>query len=487
MGIAIAARRFEEHDYERFAERLREDLRALALLLDRPGFGEGETTVGAELELDLVGADARPARKNRAVLDTARDRRLTLELARFNLEVNADPSPLAGRPFTSLHDQLAEIVASVRRAAAEHALRVAMIGILPTIEDRDLGIDAITDIHRYAALSAGIQRARRGPATVRIRGDDTLELRANDVSLEGATTSFQLHLRVAPAAFVRTYNAAQLAVAPALALSTNSPFFLGKRLWDETRIALFRQSVEDRPEAALDDWRPSRVSFGHGWARRSALEPFTEAVALHEPLLPVLDEQESPMAAAAEGRVPTLRELRLHCGTIWGWNRAVYDPSYGGHLRIEMRAFPAGPTIIDMVAGAAFALGLTLGLAARSEDLVSLITFGQARRNFYQAARFGLGCELVWPELSRTQLVPAPTLIRMLLPVAREGLRAGGVEPAEADAWLEIVSSRVERGITGSRWQRAAFDRSRALRAMLESYMVLSEEGRPIAEWPTER
>ncbi len=492
MGFEISNRPFEERDYRRFEERLRECVQALAIVLERPGFGIGETTVGAELELHLVDGNARPGRVNRAVCEKACDPRVTLELDRFNLELNAYPLPIAGRPFSALRDQLSEVLASVRRAAAECGTRVAAIGILPTLEEGDLKGDAISDRQRYAALAAGIRQARGGgPALVRIRGDDLLELRAEDVTLEGANASFQIHMRVAPSDFARTFNAAQLAAAPALALSVNSPLFLGRRLWDETRIALFRQSADDRPDAEPDDWRPARVSFGHGWVRRSALELFTEAVALHEPLLPVVDEDESPLATAQKGGVPALRELRLHGGTVWRWNRAIYDDSSGGHLRIEMRALPAGPTIVDMVANAAFALGLTRGLAPQADELTSRITFGQARRNFYQAACLGLASDLVWPHQPRTGLVSAPVLIRSLLPVAHSGLTSAGVDSEEAETWLAIVARRLERGVTGARWQRAYFDRERqgsdsssAARAMLERYMTLSEQERPIAEWP---
>jgi len=491
MGIEIDQARFEERDYLRFGERLRESLQALALVLDRPGFGLGDTTVGVELELHLVDQDARPSPINRVVVEKTADPRVTLEIDRFNVEVNTYPTKIEGRPFSTLYGQLEEVMASIRRAAVEHSTRVTAIGILPTIEARDLGAHALTEGHRYAALSQGIQRARGGAFPVRISGDDVLEITADDVTFEGANTSLQIHLRVAPKDFARTYNAAQLVAAPALALSTNSPLFLGKRLWEETRIALFRQSVDDRPDAEPDDWRPARVSFGHGWVRGSALELFTEAISLHEPLLPVMDESESPLAIVREGKVPALRELRLHGGTVWRWNRAVYDSANGGHLRVEMRALPAGPTTIDMVAGAAFALGLTLGLAPRADDLVNRITFGQARRNFYQAARFGLACELIWPETSRTHPVPATSLIAQLLPVARDGLLGAGVVAAEADAWLAIVANRVERRITGSTWQRACFEHSkrggdtgRASKEMLERYMALSLEGRPVAEWP---
>ncbi len=491
MGSNIERRQFDERDYQRFGERLRASVEALAVVLERPGFGRGPTTVGAELELHLVDAAGRPSPINRVVLEQTGDDRVTLEVDRFNLEVNATPTTMAGRPFSALRDQLDEATAAIGRAAAKHASRVVAIGILPTIEAGDLGPHALTEGHRYAALDQGIQRVRGSAFPVRIRGDDVLEVMADDVSFEGANTSFQLHLRVAPEDYARTYNAAQLAAAPALSIATNSPLFLGKRLWEETRVALFRQSVDDRPDAEPDDWRPARVTFGHGWVRRSALELFTEAVSLHEPLLPIVDEDESPLAVARAGGVPALRELRLHCGTVWRWNRAIYDDASGGHLRVEMRALPAGPTTRDMLAGAAFALGLTLGLAPRADDLVNHITFGQARRNFYQAARFGLGCELIWPEVSRTHLVPATRLLPSLLPIAREGLVSAGVLPSEADAWLDVIANRIDRRMTGSRWQRACFDdacrRSApgpAARAMLERYMTLSSEGRPVAEWP---
>jgi hypothetical protein len=332
---------------------------------------------------------------------------------------------------------------------------------------------------------------------VHIAGDDVLDLMADDITLEGANAAFQLHLRVNPGDFARTYNAAQLATGPALAVSTNSPLFLGKRLWEETRIALFRQSVDEHAENGPDDWQPARVSFGHGWIRRSALEPFAEAASLYEPLLPVMDEHESPLDVARAGKLPALRELRLHCGTVWRWNRAVYDDAAGGHLRIELRALPAGPTPKDMIANAAFALGLTLGLTPRADELATRVTFGQARRNFYQAARFGLASELVWPDGSHTHPVPATGLLPALLGIAREGLCSAGVARSEAEGWLAIVAERVERRVTGARWQRAIFEQAlarapgrdrvrRASRAMLERYLELSSEGRPVAEWPTQ-
>lgn len=491
MGIEIPHDRFDEEEFARFGEKLKLDLKALALLLERPGFGVGPPSIGSELELNLVDADGRPALINQEVLDLVADERLTLEVNRFNLEINARPTLLAGRPFSAMHAELEHALAATRRGAASRGARVAAIGILPTLERRHLGASALSDAKRYRALAAGLQRIRGEPFEIRIEGDDALSVRSNEVTFEGANTSFQVHLRVDPGAYARTYNAAQAATAVALAVAANSPFFLGQRLWHETRVALFRQAVDDRADAQHDDWRPARVSFGHGWVRQDARELFEEAVSLHEPVLPVLSD-EDPIAVVEAGGIPSLPELRLHHGTVWRWNRAVYDPNEGGHLRIELRALPAGPSVRDTVANAAFLVGLTLGLAPRMDEFVAGFTFGHARRNFYEAARFGLESELLWPEAvaPSPRSIGARALVVRLLPEARQGLLSGGVEAAEADAWLAIIAARAASGITGAAWQRNAYARAseqhpprEALRAMLEGYLAHSERDLPVHTW----
>ncbi|MEZ4257456.1 MAG: hypothetical protein R3B36_00225 [Polyangiaceae bacterium] len=492
LGIEILKETFDDAERDAFAAKLQRCLEAMRELLARPGFGEGPPSVGAEVELDLVDAAGRPAPVNRAVLAATNDPRVTLEVDRFNLEINASPAPLAGRPFTFMAGDLSAALAATRKAAHEHGARVATIGILPTFREDDLRSDALTDGVRYRALSRSILQVRGQPFPVRIQGEDALDVVAPDVTFEGANTSLQVHLRVTPDAFARTYNAAQLATAVVLAVSGNSPFFLGKRLWDETRIALFRQTVDDRAGALDDDWRPARVSFGHGWVRRGALELFEEAVALHAPLLPVCDAQD-PIAELRAGRAPELRELRLHQGTVWRWNRAIYDHDGGGHLRIELRAFPSGPTVRDMTANAAFAVGLTLALADEAERLVTQMTFGQARRNFYEAARRGLDAELLWPSAGppSPRVQDAATLAVALLPRARAGLVDHGVEASEADAWLEVIRARVEARTTGARWLRDARAElgedawaGRGAADALARYVALSESDEPVHTWP---
>jgi hypothetical protein len=496
MGIQVEREQFVEADYVRFAARLQEELAALQALLARPGFGVGPTSIGAELELFLVDARAHPLPLNHAVLARILDERVTVEMDKFNLECNARPVTLAGAPFAALAADLEGAAVAVKTAAAVHGARPVAIGILPTLRAEHLRSEALTNLPRYRALAAGIRQLRREPFRIRIDGDESLALDWDDITLEGANTSLQIHLRVAPEAFADCYNAAQLATAPVLAAAGNSPVFLGRRLWHETRVALFEQSTDPQPgpgwQARGDLRLPPRITFGRGWVRRGAVELFRESVALHPPLLPLMPTEDLD-AALTRGDVPKLTALRLHSGTVYPWNRPVYDPAGGGHLRIEMRALPAGPTMTDMMANAAFLLGLTLGLAPEMEQLLPAVPFPHAERSFYRAAREGLDAELAWPAAAppSPRQLPARNLVPALVPLARHGLASAGVNGAEVDRLLGVIEARVRTGQTGAVWQRRMLarlegdvPRARALELLLERYRTLSESGDPVHTWP---
>jgi hypothetical protein len=492
MGSDIDQETFSEDDYARFGQRLSQCLATLGRLLEQPGFGVGPVTLGAELELFLVDDTGRPLPQNQAVRAAAGDPRITVELDRFNLELNTTPTLLAGRPFAALGTELRLLLGRVADSAREHGGRLALVGILPTLSRADLHPGAISDLARYRALDRGLRRLRHDPFHLRIAGADPLELHSDDVALEGANTSFQVHLRVDPAAFARTYNAVQLATAPVLAVAGNSPTILGHRLWEETRIALCKQSIDDR-EGRGPRRRLARMAFGTGWLREGPLELFAEAVRLHQPLLPILSNQD-PLAGGTQGQAPPLAELRLHQGTVWRWNRAIYDPASGGHLRIELRALPAGPTVTDMLANAAFLIGLSRWLAAQDQRWTYRLSFERAEHGFYRAAQHGLAAELTWPfgDNGRLRTLPADELVPELLPVAREGLVAAGVAAEEADHLLGVIAARVTTGQTGAAWQRrmlAALEprlgRQHALAAMLERYLELTATDQPVHSWPS--
>ena len=494
MSLEITREDFTEADHALFGERLQQSLDVLARLLNQEDFGTGPATLGAELELALVDPAGRPLPVNRSVLAAAVDPRVSLEIDRFNLEVNARPVPLAGRAFTALAGELADALGAIDRAAAAHGGRSVIIGILPTLTRDDLQPGMLTDSGRYRALSAGIRRLRHQPFRIRIAGDDPLDVACDDVTLEGANTSLQIHLRVPPRDFAATYNAAQIATAPVARRLGQLAAVPGSPAWEETRVALFRQAVDERIAAAEEDWRPARVSFGHGWVREARSSCSPRALRSIPRCCRWSDQRTRPPTSAARG-VPALEELRLHHGTVWRWNRAVFDPSAGGHLRIELRALPAGPSVMDMAANAAFLVGLTLALAPDARRLVTALTFGQARRNFYEAARLGLDAELLWPAHAPPSPRPvrAATLVLELLPVAREALLASGVDAAEVDTLLDVIAARVARARTGARWQRdtlARLERRMAretgLRELVGRYLAQMSSGRPVHEWPVD-
>lgn len=465
MGQDLDKARFSEAEFQRFGERLREQLPVLRELLERPGFGEGPVTIGAELELFLVDAAGRPLPRNSEVRDALGDPRVVLELGRYNLEVNLTPVPLAGEPFQRLGAEIQETLCMVDQAVEGGG--ALPIGILPTLDTADFTADAISDENRYEALGRGLRRLRLEPFLVKI---DDLELSAENVILESANTSWQVHLRTPPDRFARLFNAAQVAIGPVLAVSGNSPLFLGRTLWEETRIALFQEAADDRDVERLYR-RDGRVTFGSDWVHEGAYELFERYVRDYDPVVPDLRDG---------GDAAEVPELRLHQGTIWQWNRPVYDPADGGHLRIEMRALPAGPSCADMTANTAFLLGLTLAQAER--DLTGY-AFAEAYQNFYRAAMHGLDAKLSWP--GRDGEFEAAELVLALLPEAREGLLAAGVSAGDADQALEVIAQRARLRRTGAAWQReklAEFggDRERLVRR----YRELALSGLPVHMWP---
>ncbi|MEM1190252.1 MAG: glutamate--cysteine ligase [Pseudomonadota bacterium] len=489
MGIEIHSSSFSDEDRQRFAQRLEVQLTTLRTMLATPGFGRGAPSLGAELELYLVDRHGTPAYLNQEVHRLAGDPQLTLELNRYNLEYNLSPCALHDGALAALEREILDKLRGLDSLVSDFDARVVPIGILPTLREKDFGAHCITDRQRYRALVAQLLQWRGSDFHININGAQPLQLGMTDITLEGANTSFQIHLRVDPDDYVNTFNAIQLATPLALAISANSPGLFGHELWDETRVPLFKQSIDTRHTDRYRWSEPPRVCFGHGWLRRDPCEPFEQTVRLYRPLLPVCASVD-----IASGTTPALDELRLHQSTVWLWNRPVYDDADGGHLRIEMRSFPAGPSAVDMVAGAALMLGLARALRDDMDRLTAALPFDLAEYNFYRAAQHGLEARVVWPKLRQQGLsdTPLKQVLAEHLPRADDGLRSLGVSQAERDRYLGVIETRLAARRSGARWQRQYLHRHRhegesgvsALGMMLETYMEHSSENVPVAEWP---
>lgn len=489
MGIEISKTSFDRADYAAFRGALEQNLRSLSGALASPDFAVGPRSLGAELEMYIVDSSGRPLHANHEIQTALGDPQLTLELNRYNLEYNLTPYLMSDGPFAATEREILAKLGELRTAAADFSGRIVPIGILPTLRREDFGAHCITDRKRFHALVTQLLARRGGQFQVNIHGEDPLRLDMSDITLEGANTSFQVHYRVNPADYADTFNAIQLMTPLALAIGANSPTLFGHRLWQETRIPLFKQSIDTRKVDRYSWNEPARVNFGQGWVRRGALELFAEVVRIYPPLLPICDDS---YAEPDEGVAPSLSELRLHQSTVWLWNRPVYDDADGGQLRIEMRALPAGPTATDMVANAAFLIGLAEGIRPRIQDLLPAIPFNIAEYNFYRAAQHGLEARLVWPETDQSgyREQPVLALIERLLPLARRGLSSIGISTAESQRYLGVIEERMARRQTGATWQRDRLaDLSRkktmdaALHRMLEEFMDYSEQNLPVAQW----
>lgn len=493
MGIDIDRVEFTPGDFAQFHSRLKEQLARLKSVIAHNDFGQSSPALGAELELYIVDNHGRPLAINEQILTLADDPLLTPELNSYNLEYNLAPCALNNSPFHHLENAITTKLASLNTIAANLDGRLVAIGILPTLMKEDLGPNYMTQRLRYHALVQQLLKRRGAQFNIDINGQDPLQYALADITLEGANTSFQIHYQVHPNTYADTYNSLQLATPLAVALAANSPTLFGHSLWQETRIPLFKQSIDTRQVDRYEWNEPARVNFGHGWLRHGAYELFQESVALYPTLLPICAETKSQSNPVVdEQNCPELAELCLHQGTVWLWNRPVYDARNQGHLRIEMRALPSGPTAIDMMANAAFLIGITEGLRPSINELLPAIPFQTAEYNFYRSAQFGLDAQIIWPDTIKGYAKQAITqVIEDHLDIAKTGLTTIGIDDRESLYYLSVIEKRLRSKQNGAAWQLLSLEQlnqknnhSEALLGMLDCFIHNSQTNTPIAEWP---
>ena len=489
MGEHKVEQQVDEKKAQAFMKALLEDLRALAFMLEDGRVESGVTRIGAEQEMFLIDRYLRPAPVSLGVLKHASDSRLTTEIARFNLEANLTPLELTGNCFSQMESELQELLDLARNSAGTQGAEVLLSGILPTLQKSDLTLDNLTPIPRYHELDRGVIRMRGGPLSIHIKGLDELHLTHDNIMMESCNTSFQVHFQSNAKDFANHYNIAQAITAPVLAVAVNSPLLFGQRLWQETRVALFQHSTDERSRPQLARNQQTRVSFGDRWLENSIVELFHDQITRFRPIM-ISEPDENPFHVLARGETPSLSALRMHNGTVWRWNRACYGVTQGvAHLRIENRALPSGPTIVDEIANTAFFIGLMTALPEAYGEIRKRMAFDDAKMNFFRAARHGLDAHFSWIDgqsHSATALI-----LDHLLPLARQGLSDSNVASEDIDKYLGIIEERAQSRQTGAGWimkSLAAMEVSTskdARQRKLTSAMLASQkEGQPIHRWP---
>ncbi|MEE9270563.1 MAG: CBS domain-containing protein [Candidatus Krumholzibacteria bacterium] len=488
MGKQKIDEKSDRQQLRAFTKALLEDVQAIERMLADGLIESGVRRIGAEQEMFLVDRAMHPAMTALDVLERLDHPQFATELGLFNLEVNLSPQDFGGDCLWRMEQELEGLLSQARRAAKSVESRVLMTGILPTIKQKDLTLEAMTPSPRYLQLNRTMSEHRGGDFSMLIKGLDELGVTHDNVMFEACNTSFQIHFQVSADEFANLYNLAQAVTAPVLAAAVNSPVFLQHRLWHETRVALFQQSLDTRSETHQARKAPPRVVFGDRWVKDSVLEIFREDIARFRVLI-AAEPEESPLELLDRGDIPPLSALCLHNGTVYRWNRPCYGIRDGrAHLRIEHRALPAGPTVVDEMANAAFFFGLMTVLGDKYDDITEVMTFDDAKSNFLLAARYGLQARLRWVDgkaMSAEKLI-----LKELLPLARKGLRSRKIRSRDVDRYLGIIERRVKSGQTGTQWaldSLAAMDpasrteeRYRALTACMYERNLA---GKPVHEW----
>ncbi len=473
MGQEISFSQFDQSDFECFYQKLKQETELLNKMIEQKACSSRSPVAGFEIEAWILDHEMQPAPINDQFLKSLNNPLAFAELAKFNIELNSTPTPLAGNVFSRMHKQLQSTWDCAYQHAETTKNHLIMIGTLPTLKQSDLTLANMSDLNRYRALNEQILQSRGKPINLEIIGKEHLKLAHHDVMLESATTSLQIHIQLSLDMAHHFYNASMIASAPMVALCANAPFIFGKNLWDESRIPLFEQAIETGGYNGAAHGPLKRVSFGTDYARHSIIECFVENLEHFPVLLP-----------ANLGTTPEAFEhLKLHNGTIWRWNRPLvgFDDDGTPHIRVEHRTPAAGPTTIDSMANAAFYYGLAKNLCDEIIEKGLPLPFSQAKDNFYQASRYGLDSHIIWLDGQKHRL---QTLIRNeLMPRAVMGLKSLGVTQCDTEDFLNVILHRLNNKQNGCLWQREFIKYQNDFKLMTQAYLKNQQSGKPVSEW----
>ncbi len=475
MGDEIGNSEFKDVDYTNFWNKLAAETRLLQQMFQDHCFEDGDAMFGLEQEAWIVDQAYQPVPENPYLLQQVKSDLLSPELAKFNIELNVTPQKLAGDGIQKIHQELSELWRKCEKGISPRKLKLQMIGILPTVKDSDLTLKNMSEMNRYRALNKQVLKFRDGkPIHLNIVGTEHLQRDHDDVMLESAATSFQIHRQIPPDQSARFYNASIILSAITVAVAANSPYLFETQLWEETRIPLFEQAVEVGGYGNAARGPIRRVTFGSSYAKKTILECFKENLHHYPVILPVefnADESE-------------LRYMRMHNGTIWRWNRPLigFDENNKPHLRIEHRVVSAGPTIIDEMANAVFFCGLQEYYATIENVPEGRLEFSDAKINFYASAQHGLDTKIRW--LDGKKITISRLILEELLDHSQKGLQQLHVNSDLIDEYLDVIRARVSNKQTGASWQKKFIaTHGKNVAVLTETYWKHQQSGVPVHLW----
>jgi CBS domain-containing protein len=487
MGDFNVSKIIDAEGKNKFYQEIVKDLDAFEWMLQNNAIEQKGDMIGAEQELCLVDKYMNPSIKALEILKEIDDEHYTNELALFNLEINSDPERLIGKCFSNMEKKVLNLIKKGDKIANKYDSNIILAGILPTIKYRHLSFENMTPEPRYKVISDELMRLRGNKFEIYLEGVDDLSLSLNSVLFEACNTSFQLHLQIHPDEFVAQHNWAQMISGPVLSVATNSPLLFGRELWAETRIALFKQSLDTRDKNLHTRKKTSRVYFGENWINNSAAELWKKDV-IRFPLILQATQSDNNYPDYKNGEVPKLKSVRLHNGTTYTWNRLCYGINNNiPHIRIECRYIPAGPTVADEFANFMFWIGLMKGQPEELKEFYKNTDFRIARDNFIKASRTGINTVFNWMGESMTA---HDLILKKLLGYARKGLEKHNVDSQDIDFYLGIIEERVKSNQTGSEWLvknmrtlTKTGNEATALQSLVKETLAYQNENIPVHLW----
>ncbi len=474
MGVEVDRTTFKSNDHREFQNKLSQEILFLHHLIKNTKPKDQKPSFGVEVEGWLIDNNAQASPTNDKFLAQLNNPSVVSELLKYNIELNGAPYPASGNVFELLYKDIINLWGQCKSQAQKMNLSVVTIGSLPTLNLKDFGISAMSKGNRYMALNHEILRFNNSPTLpIHISGLDELKFESESVMIAGAATSFQFHYKVPLATSHQYYNASLLASAPMAALSANSPFIFGKKLWHESRIPIFEQAVAGWPGSPGNIKR--RASFGPSLLEQSISEYFIKIVQKHPTLLPVV--KDTPAG--------DFEHLRLHSGTVWSWNRPVIGKDQNGqlHIRIEHRVPSAGPTFVDSFANMAFFIGLVHELVESHNPFQTQHSFTTLKKNFYAAAKEGLYSSINLSPKSKQSI--KSVILETYIKLAHKGLLKLGINKDVVDFYLfEVIKQRVETEQNGAIWQLKFIEKYGAdFKNLTLQYMENQENETPIHKW----
>ncbi|WP_419419852.1 hypothetical protein ACNVED_00675 [Legionella sp. D16C41] len=459
--------------YREFDKRLLAETNLLEQWFIEQIFIERELEAGAEIELFLLDDKYNPAPDNLKFIKKVNDAALIPEVGKAHLEINTCHVHLCKDGLSKLHQNVLKFWQQCCDVARRNHYHLALIGTLPTATEKHLAIKYLTNKKRYHLINSCIWEHCSGkPILIDLLGAEHLKLPLHSLTINGLISAFQIHIQMGLSQSVKYYNIAQAIAGPMLALACNSPFLLGKHIFADTRVFLFEQALTlPRFDRALGF---KCCMFGISYLKNSFFELFDQNYQFFPRLIPEISYKSS---------IDNMFHVRRQNSVIYRWNRPVIDFNNKGqpHLRIEHRGLSTGPTIIDMIANAAFFYGLLSYFSLQSTSIEHLLPFYLAKNNFFEAARHGFNAQFTW---FLGKKMNACLLLKELIPKARKGLLALGINNSDIELYLDIIAERIDKRMNGSAWQCQFISKyGRDFHNLLEVYLHNQEQELPVAQW----